>query len=311
MSKAVKQAVFALAGGFLLCATAPGHADGQGTPLRQSTAALNRGDYQKASELASAHLQRSPGDTSERVVLARAQISQGQLDRAFENLRKVLVVEPRSIDALFYLSVIAKEFSKQENQRLFSLAPDSDRAHQILGEAALAASKPEEAESEFGKALNFRPNSVAVLVQLAELKRAQFKLDEAISYYSRAQRLDPGAYEVAAGLGSCYVSKQEFPQAIEWLQKAVALAPDSASGRLDLGNALFQDNQFAAAIPELKASLKLDPATSQAYTLLARAYSKLGRTKESQDVLQKFKELNQTKMHEEGKPDSDPVVQPH
>jgi tetratricopeptide (TPR) repeat protein len=282
---------------------------GQATALNESTHALNRGDYKKASDLAAAHLRQSPGDLAVRVILARAQISQGQFDQAFENLRKTLAADPKNIDALFYLSVVAKEFSKQENQRLFSLAPDSDRVHQILGEAALEAAKQDEAQDEFEKALKVRSDSPAVLVHLAELKRSQFKFDEAISYYLQAERLDPGAFEVAYGLGTCYVSKREFPRAIETLQKAAALAPNSAAGRFALGNALFQDGQFEAAIPELNASLEIDPGTNQAYSLLARAYSKLGRSEEAQAVLQKLKRLNQRQMHEEGKPDSDPAVE--
>lgn len=311
MPKAIQPHLFLLAAGLVLCVIGASGAYGQQTALRQSTAALNRGDYQKASELAAEHLRQSRGDAPLRVILARSQIAQGQLDKAFENLRKAVAADPKNVDALFYLSVVAKEFSKQENLRLFALAPDSDRVHQILGEAALAASKPEEAEEEFAKALKIRPDSPAVIVEMAEVKRSQFKLDEAISYYKQAQRLDPGAYEVVAGLGACYVSKQEFAQAIEWLQKAVAIAPESAAGRFALGNALFQNGQFEAAIPELEAALKTDPTLNQAYPLLARAYSKLGRTEEAQAILQKFKQLNQTKMHEEGKPDTDPAEQPH
>jgi predicted Zn-dependent protease len=307
--KAINSIAPAWTCGFLFLTIGACVAFGQATALKESTQALNRGDYEKASNLAAAHLRQSPGDPAVRLILARAQISQGQLDKAFENLRKTLASDPKNIDALFYLSVVAKELSKQENQRLFSLAPDSDRSHQILGEAALEAAKPDEAQEEFEKALKIRPDSPAVLVHLAELKRSQFKFDEAISYYLQAERLDPGAFEVAYGLGTCYVSKREFPRAIETLQKAAALAPNSAAGRFALGNALFQDGQFDAAIPELNASLKIDPGTNQAYSLLARAYSKLGRSEEAQAVLQKLKQLNQRQMHEEGKPDSDPAVE--
>ena len=283
-------------------------AQGQATALNESTHALNRGEYGKASELAKAHLQKSPGDVAVRVILARTEFSQGQLEIAFENLRKALASDPKNIDALFYLSLVAKELSKEENQRLFSLAPDSERAHQILGETALAAGNQSEAEEEFQKVIKINPNSVTGLMQLAELRRAQFKFDEAINYYLRAERLDPMDYETIYGLGSCYASKLEFSAAIEWFRKAVALAPNSASGRLALANALFQDSQFEAAIPQLKSSLQVDPTMSQAYSLLSRAYSKLGRTEEAQATLQKLKELNRTVMHGESKSNGDPAA---
>jgi tetratricopeptide (TPR) repeat protein len=307
--KATNSIVAAWTCGVLFLAIGACVAFGQARALKESTQALNRGEYQKASDLASAHLRQSPGNLALRIILARAQIFQGQLDQAFDNLRKAVTSDPKNVDALFYLSVVAKELSKQENQRLFSLAPDSDRVHQILGEAALEASKQDEAQDEFEKALKIRPNSPAVLVHLAELKRSQFKFDEAISDYLQAERLDPGAYEVAYGLGTCYVSKREFSRAIETLQKAAALSPKSAAGRFALGNALFQDGQFEAAVPELNAALEIDPGTNQAYSLLARALAKLGRTEEADIVLQKLKRLNRTQMHEEGKPDSEPAVE--
>lgn len=280
----------------------------QSTALNESTRALNRGDYGKASELAKAHLRRSPGDVAVRVILARAEFSQGQLEIAFENLRKALALDPKNIDALFYLSLVAKELSKEENRRLFSLAPDSERVHQILGETAIAAGNQGGAEEEFQKVVEINPNSVTGLMQLAELRRSQFKFDEAINYYLRVERLDPMDYETAYGLGSSYASKREFPAAIEWFRKAVALARNSAPARFALANALFQDNQFEAAIPELKSSLQMDPSMSQAYSLLSRAYSKLGRIEEAQATLQKLKEFNRTVMHGESKPNGDPAA---
>ena len=293
---------------WLLLFSVDSAAHGQAAVLNESTHALNRGEYRKASELAAAHLRKSPSDVAVRVILSRAEFSQGQLERAFENLRKAVASDPNNIDALFYLSLVAKESSKSENQRLFSLAPDSERVHQLLGEAALAATNQDEAEEEFQKVIKINPNSAAGLTQLAELRRSQFKFDEAINYYLRVERLDPMDYETAYGLGSCYASKLEFPAAIEWFRKAVALAPNFPSSRFALANVLFQDNQFEAAIPELKSSLQMDPRMSQAYSLLSRAYSKLGRLEEAQATLQKLKELNRTVMHGESKPNGDPAA---
>ena len=62
-------------------------------------------------------------------------------------------------------------------------------------------------------------------------------------------------------------------------------APDSSAGRFALGSALFQSGQFEAAIPELKVSLQLEPRLKQAYFLLGRAYSKLGRKDEANAAL--------------------------
>jgi Flp pilus assembly protein TadD len=74
------------------------------------------------------------------------------------------------------------------------------------------------------------------------------------------------------------------------------LAPDSAAGRFALGNALFQNGQTEAAILELKISLQFEPRMKQAYFLLGRAYSKLGRQDEAKAALKKLDELNRSEM---------------
>jgi tetratricopeptide (TPR) repeat protein len=280
----------------VLGAVSCGQAQGQISELTECTRALYRGDYIRAAELAGKHLRAYPKDVPVRLTLARAELAQGKFQQAFEELQKVLASDPKNVDALYYLSLIARELSHREYERLFSLAPDSDRVHQLLGEAALAAENKSEAEEEFQKALKANPRSVEVSTELAELKRSQSQFDEAIVYYTQAEQIGPLNYEIAYGLGACDTYKQEYSRAIEWLRKAAALVPDSAAGRFALGNALFQSGQTEAAIPELNASLQLEPRMKQAYFLLGRAYSKLGRLDEAKAALKKLDELNRAEI---------------
>jgi tetratricopeptide (TPR) repeat protein len=281
---------------FVLAGVAGVQICGQSGALTESTKALYRGDYTRAAALAEAHLRTHPKDAPVRLILARAELAQGKFQQAFDGLQKVLASDPKNIDALYYMSLTARELSRREYERLFSIAPDSDRVHQLLGEAALAAESKSEAEEEFQKALKANPHSVEVSTELAELKRSQSKFDEAIAYYTQAEQIGPLNYEIAYGLGACYTYKQEYPRAIEWLRKASALAPDSAAGRFALGNALFQNGDTEAAIPELNESLRLEPRMKQAYFLLGRAYSRLGRLDQAKAAVKKLDELNRSEI---------------
>jgi tetratricopeptide (TPR) repeat protein len=283
---------------FLLMAVDCASAFGQASALNQSTQAFYRGDYAKASELAKAHLRKFPNDAPVRVILARVEFAQAEFPQAFQDLQKVLASDPKNLDALFYLSLTARELSQRESQRLFALAPDSDVVHRLLAEAALTAGNDSEAEEEFQKALKANPRSIEAETELADLKRSQKKYHEAIVYYTQANQLDRSNYQIAYGLGVCYTYTQEYPRAIEWLQKAVALVPDSAEGRFALGKALFQNTQFAAAIPELRASVRIEPGMKQAYVLLSRAYAKLDRPEEAKAAFQKFNELDRAEIHD-------------
>jgi tetratricopeptide (TPR) repeat protein len=273
----------------------------QSSALSEAASAFYRGDYGLATQLAERHLRTYPNDAAMRVIWARIALAESNLPQAFEELQKALAADPKNIDALYYLSLTARELSHREYQRLLSLAPDSARAHQLLGEAALATENQSEAEKEFDSALNANPRSAEVATELAELKRSQSKFDEAITYYTQALRFDPLTYDNAYGLGACYTYKQDYVQAIEWLRKAVALAPNSAAAHFALGNALFQNGQLAAAIPELNAALRQEPRLKQAYFLLGRAYSKLGRAEESKAALEKLDEMNRAEVPNDGK----------
>ena len=269
---------------------------GESSALEECSHAFYRGDYVRAAQLAEKHLRKYPNDAPVRVMLARAELAQRKFQPAVRDLERVLVSDPHNVDALFYLSFTAGELSRMEYQRLFALAPDSSRVHQLLAEAALAAQNPTEAETEFQSALKANPRSIEVATELAELKRSQSKFDEAITYYTQAERIGPLNYEIAYGLGACYTYKQEYPRATEWLRKAVDLAPDSVAGRFALGNVLFQNGQLEAAIPELQTSVKLEPRMKQAYFLLGRAYSKLGRQDEAKAAFKKLDELSHSEI---------------
>lgn len=285
----------------LMAAPDRSRAQGQSPALAETTRALYGRDYGLAMQLAEKHLRKYPKDVPMRVVLARADLAQGKLQEAFSELQKALAVDPKNIDALFYLSLVSRELSQREYQRLFSMAPESARVHQLLAEAAQAADNNSKAEQEFQQALEANPHSVEVATELAELKRSQSKFDEAIAFYMQAEKSGPMTYDVAYGLGACYTYKQEYPEAIEWLRKAVALAPDSTAGRFALGNALFQDGQIEAAIPDLREALRLEPRMKQAYFLLGRAYSKLGRQEEARAAIKKLDELNRAEVPEQEK----------
>ena len=279
---------------------------GQTAVMRDCTQAFYRGDYPQAVQTAEKYLRTHPGDAPLRVMLARAELAQGNFAQAVEDLRKALASEPRNIDALYYLSLTAKELSRREYQKLFALDPNSDRVHQLLGEAALAAENHAEAETEFQNALKANPKSVEAAIQLAELKRSESKFDEALTYYEQAKKAGPLTYEVAYGIGACYTYKQDYLRAIEWLRKAVSLSPDAPAARFGLANALFQNGQVEGSIPELKVSLRLEPKMKQAYFLLGRAYSKLGRQEEAQAAFKKLDELNRSEVPNQDKTTSPP-----
>jgi tetratricopeptide (TPR) repeat protein len=266
------------------------------TKLAEATRALYRGNYERSASLAENYLKSYPRSPAGRILLARAQIAQGKYPLAYQELRKVLRTHPKSIDALYYLGKLSGILSQTEYQRLYALAPDSARVHQLLAESYRVQEKTDKAEEEYQAALKANPRTIEVLVALGDLTRSQFRFDEAISYYSRALEIEPRNYDGIYGLGACYHFRQEPQKAIEYLRRAVAVDPSSAAARLALGDALLRADQPGAAINELKSAIALEPKMRQAYSLLGRAHQKLGQSREAAEAFRRAQELIQSEM---------------
>jgi Tfp pilus assembly protein PilF len=281
-----------LAGLLLMLATAPPVFGEQPAELAEGTRALYRGDYAAAARRAERFLKGHPGGApAARLLLARARIAQGDYFPAYEELLKALRTDPQNIDALYYLARVCALLSQMEYHRLFALAPDSMRVHQLLAQSYEMQENAAKAEEEYQAALKANPQSVEILDAIGELKRHQYKFDEAISYYSRAGEIQPRDYDSAYGLGACYLFQHNPARAIEHFRRALATDPDSAAARFALGDALLRANQPSAAITELKAATALEPKMRQAYTLLARAYTRLGQSREAEEALKKEQAL--------------------
>jgi tetratricopeptide (TPR) repeat protein len=284
----------ALAGLLAPGARAAAPARAAAAPERSAAArAFDRGDYARAVTLARQRLTAFPRDTGARLVMARAEAALGHFENAYEAFRKALALQPRSTDALYYLSILGGVLAQAEYDRLFAQAPDSPRAHQLRGDLHAAQERPGDAEAEYKVALEAAPGSLEVLIALGDLTRRQSRFEDALGYYARAAELAPHNYDVLYGAGVCRSYRQEYAPAIQSFREALRVDPSSAPAHLALGHALLQSGQAAAAVPELETAAKLEPRMRQAQYLLGRAYRLLGRTQEAEATFARVQKLVQ------------------
>jgi Tfp pilus assembly protein PilF len=269
--------------------------------------AFQRGDYAAAVALAERRLQARPDDVEAQVVRARAEAARGRFDSAFEGFQRALRTSPRHEDALYYLGITAGVLAQAEYERLFAIAPDSARAHQLLAESLQAQDKPEEAQRELQLALEKSPRSIEVLVALGDLERKRLRFAEAQSHYESARALAPGRYDVLYGLGVCHSFRGQQAQAVSLFRAALRQDPGSAPARLALGIALLQTAQPAEAARELEAAVKAEPGMRQGHYQLGRAYQALGRTEDAEAAFARAQRiLEQQRALDAGPAEPDP-----
>ena len=88
-----------------LVSTAPGAAQAKRkaavAPEQEIQGAILQGDFSRAAAMATARLKTQPSNARLRVLLARAELGQGNFQTAFAELRRALDANPRNIDALY------------------------------------------------------------------------------------------------------------------------------------------------------------------------------------------------------------------
>jgi tetratricopeptide (TPR) repeat protein len=296
-------------GGCLVMGAPAGQLLGSEPPMDRTdfTRAFHRGDYPRAIELARERLLAQPRDVDAQIVRARAEAALGRFEAAYEGFESALRLDARNADALYYLGLTAGVLAEAEYKRLLSLAPDSARARQVMGESYRAQDRPAEAEAEWKEALEKQPGSVEVLVALGDLTRSKSRFEEALAYYMRAVAVAPRQYDALYGLAVCHSYRGQQAKAAESFRAALRVDANSAPAHLGLGISLVQTGKVEEAVAEFQAAATLEPKMRQAYYQLGRAYRSLGRNAEADGAMAKVQELLREELaSEESPPSSDP-----
>ena len=171
-------------------------------------------------------------------------------------------------------------------------------AEDNLGEALLAADRPDEAYRHFLRAAAFYPTYPRTLMFLAVHNQRDGKLQEAIAQYNQViAETQNAVYQNAAmravaftNLGHAYRDLGEFSLAKQSLDSALALKPDDFSAWLDLGLVSQKMGNLPDAIHAYYEAVRVHPSDI-GYLLLAQALKQAGHKIETQWAEQKAKDI--------------------
>ncbi len=250
------------------------------TSFDDALATFKSGDADRTVELCNAALEGDPADGKMRVLLATAQIRQGQFATAETHLREVL-----------------------------RLWPDIPKANRELGNALLGQGKGDEAIKAFERVVELSPKSAVALSDLSmayskigreddakEALERSFELDperrelldavrlqrEGKSYkaeliYRDILRRDPTNVNATRLLGVSVLESGKHRQATKLLRNAIKLAPGFFGARIDLAKALIEKDELVEAENVLQEAIRLEPRLPYVRMLLGNALSKAGR----------------------------------
>jgi tetratricopeptide (TPR) repeat protein len=258
--------------------------------LKDASTALYSGNPDRALQLASAVLKQHPNSVTALVLAARAHVARDEYVPAYDLLRKAIEVDPHSADVLYFLGIVTSELATREYDRVYSLAPDGPRVHQLMAQSLKLQGKIVEAAAEYELALRAKPDLIDALIDLAAIRREESNCDEAITLYERAEKVR-ATYEGTYGLGVCLAAQNAHAEAADEFRNALKHVPDSAAAHFGLGSALLQLGDPNGAILALERAVSLEPRMRQAYYVLGRAYQSLGLREHSRQAFARADEL--------------------
>jgi tetratricopeptide (TPR) repeat protein len=269
------------------------------------------------------------GDISLRNKLAQVLILQGQLDKARSINDDVLKQRPQNVEALIqrgWLLYILGSFDDAWRvlRQAVTLEPDNAYAHYYLG-AICTSVNPAEAQAEFLKALEIRPNLLVAHRALAQMamqqgditmlaQQAQDLIDaaplSAEGYLMRANarllqrqaaaaeadlqkaiELAPQQAAPYARLALLRTTQRRYPEAERLYEEALQRDQRSAEALQGLVNTFLQQKQPARAMDRVTAQVGVAP-TSANYQIMAALLEQQKQHEKSESCLQKALELD-------------------
>jgi protein O-GlcNAc transferase len=176
----------------------------------------------------------------------------GELAQAEQLYRQVLAADPRQVDALHLLGVLAHQRDRHA-----------------------------EAIDYIREALRLHPGHVEAHYNLGIMLHEQGQLDEAIGCYRRVLYLQPEYAAAYNNLGNALRGQGKLAEAVTCYQEALRREPGSAGAHNNLALALQAQGQLHEAVAHFQQALQINPNYSQAHNNLAVALRELGRPAES------------------------------
>ncbi len=199
---------------------------------------------------------------------------------------------PKDAEVL-YLSVhVFSDLSTRASQALLMADPGSYQVHELNAEALEAQGKWDEAESEYRKVLEMKPDLPGIHYLIGRLILTKPKtattFEDAKKEFEAELKINPHNAGAEFVLGELALRTQDYTTAIEHFSKAIADDPNFADAKIELGRSLISTHQPEQAITPLESAVKLQPQNPSAHYLLAMAYRGAGRAQDAEKQLAEY-----------------------
>ena len=253
--------------------------------LAATRSALDRGESQRALDLATEYLREKPdsGEAKDLQGLALQAMGRAQAEQAFRDAIRLLPTRPEPRDHL--AAFLYQSGNREEAARLWQEAIQVDSeyapAHYNLGSVYQAEGRLDEAAAQFREALRVKPDLIQARINLGIALVSLGRFPEAEQELRGAAKLSPDDPEAAFNLGAALVSARKTDEGIRELQRALSLRKDFAEAHERIATAYFYDGKLEQAEGEFREALKLRPQYADAHLGLGVLLTEQGKEDEA------------------------------
>ena len=254
----------------------------QSTQLALVQALADAGHADEAERLMQAFLRADPA--REQFAKAAELHREGRFEEAEGIYRAILQRDPRNLEALRLLALVAMHFEHygqavQLLKRAVDIGPDYLAAWIDLSRAQLEKLDLAAALASIERAAALAPRSANVQVHLANVLARSGRHEDAAAGYRRAAELNPGSPFPWLGLGNTLKTIGRQAEAIDAYRRATVLRPDHSEAWWSLSNLKtfrFEDREVEAMQAQLASASLSQEARAQFSFAIAKALEDRG-----------------------------------
>ena len=213
---------------------------------------------------------------------ARALHQQGQLSRASAIYQEILKVQPRHLDTIQSLAMIAgqaREFNRAVEllNRAIQLDPGNAATYCNRGLALQELGQLEPALLSYDRAIALKPGYAVAYFNRGNALRQVGRWDAALADYDQAIAANPGFAPAYYNRGILLQEARQWSAAEASYAQAIALIPDHGDAHYNRGVVLQRLEQWEAALASYDRALAIRPSHAEAYVNRGVALRSLGR----------------------------------
>src|SRR5436190_8336825 len=266
----------------------PQYVDGR---RRQGDILLAKGEPKKAIDVLERVDQAYPGSPLVKYQLARAYLSNNQMNQAKVVLDEAVSANPNYPEAILLLADINLRSGHADMvikpmTDLLRNTPELRNAAMLLAAAYGALDRFDDATVVLQEQAKLAPQDPQIQAALGLTFRQAKRYEEARQTFQKAAQLAPDNLAIVDQLVELDLLDKRFDAAKQTVRRQFEKTPDAPAAHSFEGKILAAEGKWDSAEAELQKTLQLDPNFSSAYDLLVQSYLATGKLPQAVSQLQ-------------------------